>query len=120
MNGAQILDMSLNLLGYSENNGNSNLTQNIRNQALAIINLTIAELARTCDLECTLIKSLSETIKLPDRALNEVMPCGVAMYIANAQGDSSAQAFWGAEYNAKRATLTKFTQFIDTIPTVEG
>ena len=120
MTGAQILTESLKLLGYSENNGNAHLTQTVRNRALSILNLVYAELARTCEVKFTALTSLSDDVNLPGRALNEIMPCGVAMYIANAEGDSSAQAFWGAEYNAKRTTLSKITQYKDTLPKVWG
>lgn len=116
----EILNNALNLLGYSENNANSNLTQNIRSQAIPIINLIYAELSRNCDLKNTLIKSLNDEIKLPERVLSEIMPCGVAMYIANTLGDSGAQAFWGAEYNSKRATLSQLTQIVDTVPNIGG
>lgn len=113
-----MLNHSLKLLGYSENNGNAHLTQVIKNRALPIINLVYAELARNCEQRFEPLKSLSETIMLPDKAINEVMPCGIAMYIANAEGDSAAEAFWGAEYNAKRATLSRIGEIKDVLPSI--
>jgi hypothetical protein len=80
--------------------------------------LVYAELARNCEQEFVPLESLSQEIKLPDRAINEVFPCGVAMYIANAEGDESAQSYWGAEYNAKRATLSHFGEIKDVLPRV--
>ena len=120
MTGSQILNTSLKLLGYSENNGNSHLTQVTRNRALPIINLIYAELARSCEEEFLPLQTLSDEIKLPKRVLNEVMPCGVAMHIANGEGDTSSQAFWAAEYNAKRTTLSKITKYKDTLPKAWG
>jgi hypothetical protein len=115
-----MVNNSLRLLGYSENNGNAHLTQTVRNRALPIINLVYAELSRSCEQKFVPLESLSDEIKLPDRAINEVMPCGVAMYIANAEGDGSAEAFWGAEYNIKRATLSHFSEIKDVLPNVWG
>jgi hypothetical protein len=120
MTGGEILNQSLRLLGYSESNGNAHLTQTVINRALPIINLVYAELARNCEQEFKPLESLSGKLDLPDKAINEVMPSGVAMYIANAEGDSAAEAFWGAEYNAKRVTLSHFGEIKDVLPNVWG
>lgn len=120
MTGSEILNQALSLLGYSEENGNSHLTQTIRNRALPIINLVSAELSRNCDITFYPLKSLDDELKFPERALNEVMPSGVAMYIAQAEGDNASQAFWGTEYNAKRLTLSRFAEINDVIPSVDG
>ena len=120
MTGSEILTKSLKLLGYSENDGNAHLTQVIRNRALPIVNLVYAELARTCGTKFNPIKTLTEMVDLPERALNEAICSGVAMYIAQAEGDEAAQAFWGTEYNLQRSTLSSFTEIKDTIPSVWG
>lgn len=120
MTGNDILNTSLQLLGYNESNGNTHLTTVIRNRAVAIVNLVYMELSRNCGVNNTPICSLGDEIKLPDRVLNEIMPSGVAMYIANGEGDANNEAFWGREYNAKRATLSSFETVKDTIPKVWG
>ena len=120
MTGREMLNQALSLLGYSEENGNSHLTQVIRNRALPIVNIVNSELARTCGAKLVPLKSLDDELNLPERALSEVMPSGVALYIAQAEGDNAAQAFWAAEYNAKRVTLSHFDTIEDVIPTVDG
>ena len=120
MTGSEVLNKSLQLLGYSDSNGNTHLTQVIRNRAVALVNLVYMELSRNCGLDNLANALLSEEIKLPDNVLNEVMPCGLAMYIANAEGDYNAEAFWSREYNAKRATLSRFEEIKDTLPNVES
>ncbi len=120
MTGSEILNKALRLLGYSESNGNAHLTQTVRNRALPIINLVYAELARNCEQEFEPLESLNDELKLPDRAINEVMPAGIATYIAQAEGDDAAQSFWGAEYNAKRVTLSHFGEIKDVLPNVWG
>ena len=120
MTGSEVLQRSLQLLGYSESNGNLHISQVVRNRALPVVNLVYAELSRNCGKDNKHIESLSDEINLPDRVLNEVMPLGVAMYLANAEGDANSEAFWGREYNAKRATLSRVEKIKDTIPNVWG
>ena len=120
MTGSELLNKSLQLLGYSDSNGNSHLTQITRSRALPTINLVYAELSRNCGVENTPLDSLSDELKLSERVLNEIMPCGVAMYIANAEGDTNAQMFWEREYNSKRATLSRFENIEDKLPKVWG
>lgn len=120
MTGTEILNKSLQLLGYSESNGNTHISGVVRNRALSTINLVYMELSRNSGVENTPLDSLGDEIKLPVRVLNEVMPCGVAMYIANAEGDANGEAFWAREYNSKRATLTRTERIVDTIPNVWG
>ena len=120
MTGSEVLQRSLQLLGYSEGNGNSHISQVVRNRALAVVNLVYAELSRNCGKDNKPINSLSDEIELSDRVLNEIMPCGIAMYLANAEGDANNEAFWGREYNNKRATLTRVEQIKDVIPNVWG
>jgi len=120
MTGSEMLNHSLKLLGYSENNGNTHLTQVIKNRALPIINLVYAELSRNCEQKFQPLESLSKEINLPEKALNEVMPAGIAMYIANAEGDNAAEVFWASEYNAKRVTLSRFGEIKDVLPNVWG
>lgn len=118
MTGSEVLNKSLQLLGYSDSNGNAHLTSVIRNRAVAVVNLVYMELSRNCGVNNEPIKSLSDEIMLPDMALNEVMPCGVAMYIANAESDANNEAFWAKEYNAKRAALSRVEEIKDTLPNV--
>jgi hypothetical protein len=118
MTGTEVLNNGLQLLGYSDSNGNAHLTQVIRNRALTIVNLVYMELSRNCGIENTALFSLSDDVKLPERVLIEVMPCGVAMYVANAENDFNAEAFWSKEYNAKRTTLSRIEVVKDTLPNV--
>lgn len=120
MTGSEMLNKSLQLLGYSDSNGNAHLTQSTRNRALPIINLVYAELSRNCGVENAPLDSVRDEIKLTERVLNEIMPCGVAMYMANAEGDINAYTFWAREYNAKRATLSKIENIKDLLPKVWG
>ena len=120
MTGAEVLNKSLQLLGYSDSNGNAHLTQVIRNRALMVVNLVYMELSRNCGIDNMSLSSLNDEVKLPERVLIEVMPCGIAMYVANAESDFNAEAFWSREYNSKRATLSRLEEIKDTLPNVES
>ena len=118
MTGLNVVNQALGLLGYAENDGNTQLTQRVMNSVLPSFNLVYTDLCRICDLEIKRINNLSEEVELPDKAL-DILICGVASYIAGAEGDENMQYFWSGEYKARRTTLTKITEYKDVLPTVE-
>ena len=107
MTAQNVLNSALNLLGYNDSNGNAQLTQNIRSRAVPLINSVYSELCRCVGKEFKSIESLGDDLNIPDRVLVEVMSPGLASYIAQAEGDSSNEAFWGQIYDNKRLSLTK-------------
>lgn len=118
MTGNDILNRALGLLGYAENNGNTQLTQRILQKALPLVNLVYGDIARMCGLEDKRLESLNEEVALSNKAA-DVFACGVAGYIAGTEGDDSAQALWMAEYQTRRTILSKITEYTDTLPTPE-
>lgn len=118
MTGCEVYDNALSLLGYSENGGNQQLTQRAMNRAIPLLNLVYGDLRRVCGMDIKRIKTLSDEIELPDKAI-EVLACGVASYIGMAEGDDSAQAIWSAEYQARRTLLSKVEDVKDVLPTVD-
>lgn len=117
MTGNEILQRALALLGYAENNGNAQLTQRILQKALPLVNLVYGDIARIEGLKKERLASLSDEIELSDKAA-DVFACGVAAYVAATEGDD-VQAFWSAEYQSRRTTLTKFTERKDVLPLPE-
>ena len=118
MTGNDILQRALGLLGYAENNGNTQLTQRILQKALPLTNLVYGDIARMCGIEKQKIECLLDEIEISDKAA-DVFACGLAGYIAASEGDDNAHAFWAAEYNARRTTLTKVTEIKDVLPVPE-
>lgn len=118
MTANDILQRALALLGYAENNGNTQLTQRILQKALPLINLVYGDIARIKGLEKERISSLNDEIELSNKAA-DVFACGVAAYIAGTEGDDGAQALWSAEYQSRRTTLSKRTEYKDVIPVPE-
>ena len=118
MTGNVILQQALLLLGYTDSNGNAQLTQRTLQKALPLVNLVYSDIKRMCGVDEKPLGSLTDEIKTPDKA-NEVFVCGVASYIAATEGDDAAQAFWSAEYTTRKTTLTRITEIKDSIPVPE-
>lgn len=115
----KMVQQSLGLLGYAENNGNSQLTQRVMNRAITLLNLVYSDLSRICEAENKPITSLIDEIKLPEKAL-DVFACGLAGYIAQSEGDENAQYFWSNEYQTRRTKLSQVTSVNDVLPVPEG
>ena len=117
MTGRESFKKALSLLGYSDGDNNPQLTGRVMNRAVPILNLVYSDMHRICGLEHTQIKSLNDNLELPEKAEN-VFICGLAAYIADSEGDDNKQAFWSAEYQARRTTLTTGDEIEDVLPTV--
>ena len=118
MTAIEIINKSLSLLGYSDSNNNADLTQRVLNRALPLINLVYEDICRMCGLPVKEIVTLSQDLELPQKA-DTVMACGLASYIAAAEGDDGMQSFWAAEYASRKTTLTQVTEYTDAVPTPE-
>lgn len=118
MTANEIFIKAIAVLGYSDNDGNSQLTQRITNRATAIFNLVYNDLRRVCELPRKPIISLSDEFELPEEA-HDVLMCGVASYIAQSEGDDTQQYMWSTEYQQRRKTLSRVSEIKDVIPTVE-
>lgn len=118
MTANDVIKQAIAVLGYSDNDGNSQLTQRVMNRAVSIFNLVYNDLRHICELPRKPIISLSEEIDLPEEA-HDVLMCGVAGYIANAEGDDTQQYMWSTEYQQRRTKLSKVSEINDVIPTVD-
>ena len=118
MTALEMINTSLSLLGYSDSNNNADLTGRVLNRALPIINLVYGDICRMCGLPDKEIVTLSQALVLPQKA-RIVMACGLASYIAAAEGDDGMQSFWAAEYAARKTTLTQVTEYTDAVPVPE-
>jgi len=67
MTANEVLMKSMALLGYSDNDGNSQLTQRIRNRALPLFNLVYNDLRQVCELKHKPVISLSDDKNTPSR-----------------------------------------------------
>lgn len=117
MKAIELLNNALKILGYSDSDGNVELTTRIRNGAIVTVNLVYGDLWRMCNKDDFMpIKSLDEEIKLPPKAIGEVFLYGLAMHIARSENDGDQQQYFATLYNAKRAGMTQYTSVKNTIP----
>lgn len=117
MKAIELLNNTLKILGYADSNGNSKLTQRIRNRAVVTINLVYSDLWHICKNEpFEPIKSVSEEIKLPPKVLSDVFCYGLAMHIAQSENDGDQQQFFAHHYNSKRTGLSRSEKIVNKIP----
>lgn len=137
-----LLNDALKMLGYSDSDGNAELTGRLRNRAIVTVNLVYGDLWRvckssnggglsfgstnadscTCDKRCEPmgefepITSLSDEIKLPPKATGDVFLYGLAMHIARSENDGDQQQYFTMLYNSRRAGLTQYDKVKNVIP----
>ncbi|MBO5020607.1 MAG: hypothetical protein J6D52_08080 [Clostridia bacterium] len=118
MKAIETVQKALGLLGYAENDGNSQLTQRVMNRTVTLVNLVYSDLSRICEKENEPIKTLNDELKLPENVF-DVLECGVAGYIAQSENDDNAQYLWMGEYQQRRARLSRVTEYKDVLPVPE-
>jgi hypothetical protein len=117
MTGQQILKVATDLLGYTNANGNLQLSSRIMGKALVNLNLIYSDLWRACsDEEFIPLSNIHGEVKLPERIINDIMPYGVAMMLAQSESDGDQQQLYSVLYNRKRASLVKKESIKDVLP----
>ena len=121
MKAKELLNNALKMLGYTNADGNAELTTRIRNSAIVTVNLVYSDLWKTASKETFVpITSLDDEIKLPQKALGDVFLYGLAMHIARSENDGDQQQYYTMLYNSKRAGLSQYEKVKNVIPRVEG
>lgn len=119
MTGNDVIMRALLLLGYSDSQGNVSAEQRIKSRSLPILNAIYADLFYIFHKDGFLpLSSLSETVCLPERVLQDVMPYGVASFLAMSESDGDNQQLYTALYNRKRVGLNQKSTVADVLPTV--
>jgi hypothetical protein len=118
MTANDVLRQSMAFLGYGDNDGNAQLSQRVTSRAVPIFNLVYNDLRNVCGLNRQPINSLIDEFELPEQAL-DVLTCGVASYLAAAEGDDTQQYLWSNEYQQRRASLSMVSEIEDVIPSIE-
>ncbi len=116
MTAMEMIRKAILLLGYNDDKGNTSDAR-FQQTAKTALNSVYAEIFYANHNEgFEEIKTLSDLIVLPERVLNNIMPYGVASYIAEALGDADKQAYFGSMYNRKLVQLSHFEDIKDEIP----
>lgn len=117
--GEQVKNRAMVLLNYTDQNGRLDgaMYADITARSLGIVNQVYAELwyARH-GRGFEELGALTEEVHLPERIVNEVMPYGVAMLLAQSIGDADNQSLMAELYNQKRTLLTRIHRRKDVMP----
>lgn len=117
MTGTEIFKKALILLGYTDSLGEVSAGNRLLVRALTVVNTVYADLFYITRGEgFAPLRSLSERILLPERALYDVMPYGVAAQLAQSESDGDSQQLFVLLYNQKRTALTGGGRIADSIP----
>ena len=75
--------------------------------ALTYVNLVCSDLSRVEHFTFIPLTSLDDELPISDVSAEDIAPYGVAMWIAQNNGDSENQAIFSMLYNQKRVTAPK-------------
>lgn len=108
---------ALVLLGYVNTNGDISGQQELQKQCVAAVNQIYAEVFFAIGRkEFEPINSSDDEIDLPERILHDIMPYGVAMFIAQSENDGDSQQLYANIYNKKRASVRAINCVQDVMP----
>ncbi len=121
MTGTDILRQAYTLLNYTDANGNVNAANNanLSKRALSIVNQIYADLwhPRTVGAKFEVLSTMNQALDLDDYTAINIMPYGVAMMLAQSDGDADNQSVYAALYNQRRAgAVTTTDRIIDKLP----
>lgn len=115
--GQEIFNRALELLHYTDGSGETMQPfGELTSRALPVINQIYSDLWYTAhdDTFCD-VPSLTVPLDLPTRLLNDVMPYGVAMLLAQGCGDSENQRVFAEMYSQKRAAGCRILRRINRL-----
>lgn len=120
MTGQACLKQALRLLGYTDTLGSPDSAQytEFYKRGLAVVNQLVFELSAAETGRCAEpLASLRQPLPLTERTAKEVLPYGVAMWLASSQGDGDNQRLFAALYDQKRVAVCRESEQIhDTLP----
>ncbi len=111
MTAGQIFNRALLLLGYATDGHNDG----IRSRAVATLNAAYVDICRVLMVDFEPIKTMADKVCFGEGTATDVMVYGVAMFIAQSEGDAENQAVFCDIYNRKRASLATTDKIKDVI-----
>lgn len=119
MTGLDVLQKALLLLGYTDPSGHADgrVSGAVTARGLGILNQLLAdEWYAKNDTPFTPLLSVGEVLSCDSRVAADVLPYGVAMLLAQGEGDGDNQNTFAAIYNQKRAAYTHTEARKNTLP----
>ncbi len=103
-----ILNEALTRLGYIDSEGEPR-TEEYAKVGLSAVNAICTELHYAENEEDNApLESLSDEVNVSTRYIREILPNGVAMLVAQSEGDSEHQRMFAECYNSKLSALNHF------------
>ncbi len=122
MTGNEIFRQALSLLSYPNANGSVDAVNDaeLHKRALPLVNQIYADLwSIVTDARFEPLASLTQQVPMAPYVLTNVMPYGVAMLIAQTDGDADNQAMYASLYNQKRSSARSGSDRVeDRLPRV--
>ena len=112
MTAANIFLRAVSLIGYT---GDSHI-ESMKQRAIPLVNAAYIDVCRAKNIEFTPITSMSDSLALEEELALDVMVYGLAMFIAQSEGDDEISAFFCDLYNRKRGSLATSDRIIDVMP----
>ncbi len=111
----ELISKAIVLLGYNDDRGN---TSDARFQVASktAFNTVYADIFFCLKDDEFKELTLADEVPLPDRIVYNVMPYGVAAFIAESLGDADKQQYFMIIYNKRRASLSHYEDMVDEIP----
>ena len=109
MTAQQVFNRACNLIGYNDINGEISGEDEIKKNALPKIQTIYEELYRFEgheNMPLKILGSMNDEIDLSDDTVHMIMPYGVAMLLAQSEGDADNQSIMAALYTRAMARLT--------------
>lgn len=103
--GGDMFRRAMSLLGYTDADGNVNGAQSAElfRRGLNIVNQVMAEIWPLERRDAYRpLSNINDAIPLSQYAVETVMPYGVAMFLAQADGDGTNQLYYASLYQQKR------------------
>lgn len=117
MTARDVLNKALIMLGYTRSNGEMSGEQELFKRGIVAVNQVCADLHYALGREdYKPIETSSDEIDLPERILYDVVPYGVAMFVAQSENDGDSQQLYASLYNKKRKSVRSQNSIQDVMP----
>ena len=122
--GMDVCLRAMSLLGYTGIDGVVDAAQSAElvRRGLNIVNQVLADLwPLEKTIQFTPMASIHEDVPLSVEAVEGILPYGVAMFLAQAEGDGTNQQYYASLYQQKRNAVRRYPRRRqDVLPTVWG
>lgn len=120
MTANEVFRQAMRLLGYTDTLGDLDSAQNteLYKRGLTVINQLVCDLSTSENGTLAApLSTLRQELPLSERTARDVLPYGVAMLLAAAEGDGDNQQLFAALYDQKRVSVQRhYERRADTLP----